>query len=114
MIQELSLSDLIQEIQRRIQTDPLSLDQHSPLLHLASTLLVTCGKTTTQSYVGRDMQEIREQPLAKRVLEIAAAGGHPMLLVGPPGVGKRMLVHALPTILPQTEVPCPFRAPHFS
>ena len=37
-----------------------------------------------------------------------------MLLVGPAGAGKGMLVHALPTILPQTEVPCPFRAAHFS
>ncbi|VAW20513.1 MG(2+) CHELATASE FAMILY PROTEIN / ComM-related protein [hydrothermal vent metagenome] len=47
-----------------------------------------------------DMSEIRGQQMARRVLEIAAAGGHNMLMVGPPGAGKSMLASRLPSILP--------------
>ncbi len=49
---------------------------------------------------GVDFSEVRGQVLAKRALEIAAAGGHNMLMVGPPGSGKTMLARRLPTILP--------------
>jgi magnesium chelatase family protein len=47
-----------------------------------------------------DFAEVRGQAFAKRALEIAAAGGHNALLVGPPGGGKTMLAARLPTILP--------------
>ncbi|MDE2150660.1 MAG: YifB family Mg chelatase-like AAA ATPase [Gammaproteobacteria bacterium] len=47
-----------------------------------------------------DLAEVRGQPQAKRALEIAAAGGHSLLMIGPPGAGKSMLAQRLPGLLP--------------
>jgi magnesium chelatase family protein len=47
-----------------------------------------------------DLRDIKGQESAKRALEIAAAGGHNLLMVGPPGAGKSMLAARLPSILP--------------
>ena len=77
------------------------------LLQVAAHL---AGREAMQPYVSQpqtvaphypDMSEVKGQAQAKRALEIAAAGGHSVLMVGPPGTGKSMLAARFPGILPQ-------------
>ncbi len=69
---------------------------HSPYIHLTATQELIA----TPMQYPIDLNEIHGQSEAKRVLEIAAAGGHSLFIMGPPGVGKSMLAHRLITILP--------------
>lgn len=51
--------------------------------------------------VGPDMADVRGQPVGRLAAEVAAAGGHHLLLVGPPGAGKTMIAERLPGLLPE-------------
>lgn len=71
--------------------------------HLADREKITPHAGEPQTIVPHypDMGEVKGQTQAKRALEIAAAGGHSVLMVGPPGTGKSMLAARFPGILPQ-------------
>ncbi|HLN59124.1 MAG TPA: YifB family Mg chelatase-like AAA ATPase [Thermoanaerobaculia bacterium] len=81
-----------------------------PVGGLASTVAHVNGQNTIAPFAapevaaapsgGVDFSDIRGQTVARRALEIAAAGGHHVLLMGPPGAGKTMLARRLPTVLP--------------
>lgn len=52
---------------------------------------------------GLDLADVRGQPVVRRALEVATAGGHHLLMVGPPGSGKTMLARRLPGLLPDLD-----------
>ncbi|MDO9622290.1 MAG: YifB family Mg chelatase-like AAA ATPase [Moraxellaceae bacterium] len=108
--------------------------QHCQGHHKLSTHNLSIS-TDTSNNPALDLAQVQGQFQAKRALEIAAAGGHSLLFLGPPGAGKSMLAARLPSILPnltlsqQVEVAAihslhqplhaltgtaPFRAPHHS
>ena len=64
---------------------------------LSSYIPITCK---TSSHQQKDLSDVFAQHHAKRALEIAAAGGHNLIMIGPPGTGKTMLAERLPGILP--------------
>lgn len=69
-------------------------------LHQSKPLDRWIAKSTVQAITSPEINEVIGQKQAKRALEIAACGGHHMLLYGPPGTGKSMLAARLPGILP--------------
>lgn len=83
---------------QRLQQLAEYLDQKESLASV-TTNQPSLVQSVTQ-HPGIDFQDVAGQSRAKRALEIAAAGGHNLLLNGPPGTGKSMLARALPSILP--------------
>jgi magnesium chelatase family protein len=83
-------------VARRLEDVVAYLRGEGPLPRVAPTAVVPEPDSPYQL----DLQDVRGQSAGRRALEIAAAGGHNLLFVGPPGAGKTMLARLLPTILP--------------
>jgi len=110
---EIGISDLILPLENAMEAALVQEVTVYPLQTFNETVLFLMGKKDiqplqanlneltkiSQCHTG-DFAEVRGQEQAKRGMEIAAAGGHNILMVGPPGAGKTMLAQRLPSILP--------------
>jgi len=92
-------ASLVTGLDLRVARDLAAVARH---LHQVERLPLVAAGASARKAPGpfEDLSDVQGQPQARRALEIAAAGGHNLLMIGPPGSGKSLLARRLPGILP--------------